>query len=139
MVRQKRSLKQRSTIFGAVTIVFWLSLTAWFVVYPLPLEIWLAEPMFRLATVAIVLGIISGVLLITHPPSGRVFATLLCTFAIAYRLWWFSFPYSDFGKKLYTVFFLLLPARPIYVIHVEIIAWIFFITTILFLWRNPTA
>src|SRR5262245_30568280 len=108
-VRQKQSLKQRSTIFGAVTIVFWLSLTAWFVVYPLPLEIWLAEPMFRLAAVAVVLGIISGVLLITHPLFGRVFAMLLCTFAIAYRLWWFLFPYSDFGKKIYTVFLLLLP------------------------------
>jgi hypothetical protein len=114
-------------------------LAGWFVVYPLPIETLLAEPMFRVAIAAIILGIVSGVLLITHPPFGRVFAMLLCTFAIAYRLWWFLFPYSDFGKKLYTIFFLLLPTRPIYVIHVEIIAWIFFITTIPFLRRNPTA
>jgi hypothetical protein len=111
----------------------------WFWVYPLPLEMWLAESSFRVAVAAIVLGIISGVLLIIHPPSGRVLAMVLCTFSIAYRLWWFLLPYSDLGKKLYTVFFLLLPMRPIYVIHVEVIAWAFLITTLLLLWRNPTA
>ena len=136
---RKQSLKKTSTIFGVVTIVFWLSLAGWFVVYPLPLEIWLADPTFKLAAVGMALGIISGVLLIIHPTSGRVLAMILCTFTIGYRLWWFLFPYSDFGKKLYTVFFFLLPRRPIYVIHVEIIAWVFFITTILFLWRKPTA
>jgi len=136
---RKQSLKKTSTIFGVVTIVFWLSLAGWFVVYPLPLEIWLADPTFKLAAVGMALGIISGVLLIIHPTSGRVLAMALCTFTIGYRLWWFLFPYSDFGKKLYTVFFFLLPRRPIYVIYVEIIAWVFFITTILFLWRKPTA
>ena len=136
---RKQSLKKTSTIFGVVTIVFWLSLAGWFVVYPLPLEIWLADPTFKLAAVGMALGIISGVLLIIHPTSGRVLAMALCTFTIGYRLWWFLFPYSDFGKKLYTVFFFLLLRRPIYVIHVEIIAWVFFITTILFLWRKPTA
>lgn len=114
-------------------------MAGWFVVYPLPLEIWLTEPTFKLAAVGIVLGIISGVLLITHVPSGRVLAMVLCTVTIAYRLWWLLFPYSDLRKKLYTVFFLLLPMRPIYVIHVELIAWVFFITTILFLWKKPTA
>ena len=136
---RKQSLKKTSTIFGVVTIVFWLSLAGWFVVYPLPLEIWLADPTFKLAAVGMALGIISGVLLIIHPTSGRVLAMVLCTFTIGYRLWWFLFPYSDFGKKLYTVFFFLLPRRLIYVVHVEIIAWVFFITTILFLWRKPTA
>src|SRR5207253_10510260 len=96
---RKQSLKKTSTIFGVVTIVFWLSLAGWFVVYPLPLEIWLADPSFKLAAVGMALGIISGVLLIIHPTSGRVLAMALCTFTIGYRLWWFLFPYSDFGKN----------------------------------------
>ena len=138
-IERKGQLKRTFTIFGALTIVFWFSLAGWFLVYPLPLETLLAEPGFGVTATSIVLGIISGMLLIVHPSSGRVLAMVPCALMMAARLWWLSFPYSDLGKKLYAIFFVLLPSRPIYVIHYEFIAWGFFIGTIVFLWRRPTA
>jgi hypothetical protein len=119
--------------------VFWVSVAAWFFIYPLPLQFWLSEPAFWFSAVSTFIGIVSGALLIGHPHSGRILATIVCSVMIAVRLGWLVFPFSELGKKLYTIIFVVFPARPIFVLHNEIVAWGFFVGTIVFLWRKRTA
>jgi hypothetical protein len=125
--------------FGLLTIVFWVSFTTWFVIYPLPLETWVYEPTFWLNAASTFIGIISGALLIAHPPSGRVLAMIVCGVMIAVRLGWLFFPLSELGKKLYAIIFVVFPERPIFVLHNEVVTWAFYVGTMVLLWRKPTA
>lgn len=124
------------TTFGLLTILFWLSFAAWFFVYPVSLDLMLIEPSISIGAASIVVGIISGVLLIVHPSLGRMLAISLCVLMILVRMWSLLYPISGLGKRLYVIFFMVLPWRPIYVVHNELVAWTFLVATIVFLWRR---
>jgi hypothetical protein len=129
-------VKKDFAIFGILTILFWLSLSVWLFIYPI--DIWMQyEPAsFWLTTGLILAGVVSGVLLLVHPRSGRVLAMVLCTVVLAYRAWSLARSYPHISDRLHGIFFLLLPTNPVYVIHSEIITLAFYITTIVFLWRK---
>jgi hypothetical protein len=106
-----------------------------------PLETWLqyAAMGFWSSVALIVAGVVSGLLLLVHPRSGRIVAVTLCTGMLALRLWQILAPYPHIGERLHAIFFLLLPQRPVYVIHCEILAVAFFIATIVFLGMRSRA
>jgi hypothetical protein len=129
-------VKKPLAIFGVLTILFWSSFLVYVFMYPL--ETWLRyEPLqFWLSLGLILTGVISGVLLIVHPRSGRILAITLCAGLLAYRLWEILSSFPHIGERLHAIFFLLLPRKPVYVIHSEIVSVLFFIITIVFLGRK---
>jgi len=87
--------------------------------------------------VAILLGVLSGILLLVHRPSGRVLAIALSSLMLGMKAFSLISTYPRTGQLLYFIFFLALPRRPVYVIHNEIVAPLFWIATIVVLWRWP--
>jgi hypothetical protein len=130
-------VKKRFAILGVLTILFWLSLSPY--VYALWPWREYSDVYFWFNVALICTGIISGVLLLVHPRSGRIVAVTLCAGMILHRIWSLMRSYPHIGDRLHGIFFLLLPSRPVYVIHCEIVALAFYITTIALLWRKRIA
>jgi hypothetical protein len=87
--------------------------------------------------VTILLGVLSGIILLAHPPAGRVLAIALSSLMLAMKAFSLISTYPRTGQLLYFIFFLALPRRPVYVIHNEIVAPLFWIATLVVLWRWP--
>jgi hypothetical protein len=63
-------------------------------------------------------------------------AISLCSLMLALRLISVMGAYPHIGERLYGIFAILLPCRPLYVIHNEIAGTHFFLGSILFLTRK---
>jgi len=83
----------------------------------------------------VLLGTLSGVLLIVHPSSGRILAVALCSVLLLTKLISILSAYPHIGQRLHFLLVVFLPRKPVYVIHNEIIATVFYIATIIILLR----
>jgi hypothetical protein len=132
-------MKRRFAIFGAVTILFWLSLSVYFFRYNIGLWLQVDPLSFWREVALIIAGVFSGVLLLVHPRSGRILALALCLAMLILRISHTLSAYPHILRNLHATYFIMLPQMPIYTIHHEIIALAFFITTVLYLGRKSIA
>ena len=155
-------LNRKSKLLGVVTVLFWLSLLAYLPPITLTaqhkeflaeareareyapelippqakLEAELQRALRRLfieTVVVVLLGVLSGVLLIFHPFSGRLLAVTLCSAMLLMKVVSLLSSYPHIGQRLYFLFFVFLPKRPVFVIHNDVIATGFYIGTIVML------
>jgi hypothetical protein len=157
---------RRRLLFAAATLAFWLSLVPYLPPITLAPELEdlvtqaretreyvseMARPAEALKpsliralrvlyikwAVTILFGVLSGVLLFVRPPSGRVLAIALSAVMLTMKAFSLVSAYPQIGQRLYLIFFVTLPWRPAYVIHNEIVAPLFWIATLVVLWRWP--
>ena len=89
---------------------------------------------FVRSAVVVLLGVLSGVLLIVHPFSGRLLAVTLCSAMLLMKV--VSLVASPhIGQRLHFLFLVLLPKWPVYVIHNDVVATVFYIGSIAMLLR----
>ena len=156
-------LNRKSTLLGVVTVLFWLSFLAYLPRTTLTaedkelvaeareareyapeadrpreeLEAELQRALRRVFSrwgVVVLLGVLSGVLLIVHPRSGRPLAVTLCSAMLLMKVVSFVSSYPHIGQRL-QILFLVLLKWPAYVIHNDLVATVFYIGTIVMLLR----
>ena len=84
--------------------------------------------------VVVLVGVLSGVLLIVHPRSGRFLAVTLCSAMLLMKVVSLLSSYRHIGQRL-QILFLVLLKWPAYVIHNDLVATVFYIGTIVMLLR----
>lgn len=87
----------------------------------------------------ILIGIISGVLIYRQNRVGRYLAIILCLAMFAGRAYSFLKLYPYIFDRLYALYVLALSNHPMQIIHNDIIAPIFFIIIILFLFNKSVS
>jgi len=156
-------VNRKSTLLGVVTVLFWLSFLAYLPRTTLTaedkelvaeareareyapeanrpqeeLEAELQRALGRVFSrwvVVVLLGVLSGVLLIVHPRSGRLLAVTLCSAMLLMKVVSLLSSYPHIGQRL-QILFLVLLKWPAYVIHNDLVGTVFYIGTIVMLLR----
>jgi hypothetical protein len=84
----------------------------------------------------ILIGVISGVLIYIQKRIGRYLAIILCLVMLSGRAYSFLKAYLHIFDRLYALYVLALPSHPMQIIHNDIIAPIFFLISIVFLFKR---
>ena len=91
------------------------------------------------AFIFILVGIISGILIYKQKRLGRILAIFLCLVMLAGRAFALFREYPNITERLYALYVFLLSQRPLPIIHRDIIAPIFFIFSIIFLFNRTVS
>jgi hypothetical protein len=81
----------------------------------------------------ILIGILSGVLLYKRKRIGKYIAIILCSLFFLGKLYAILSSYPNILERLKSLYVIFISHRPLLVIHVDIVAPLFFIFTIVFL------
>ena len=115
--------------WGIVTLLFWSTEVFFYIDYPL--SSWrMSGWIFYFGVFTVFAGIVSGVLLLTNPRSGRLLAVGISAIVIVFKLGHIisSFPYIS--DRLYATYVLFMKVKPIQVLYIDVLSPIFFISTI---------
>lgn len=157
--------KRILTVYGLVTILFWISYS--FYLPPVVItpemkslvsearqfapeldttEELLTAQLIRSSRIAfaksilmIITGVISGILIMRLKRWGRTLAVALCSVMLVIHFLKFVVRHGNIQESLYATYVQLMRQFPLRVIHLDIIAPLFFITTIIFLTRKSVS
>ena len=91
------------------------------------------------AAIFIVTGVIAGLFIFRHKRIGRILALVLCIVMLGGRVFTLLMAYPNIIDRLKVIYVFLLSHTPLAIIHKDIVAPIFFIISIVYLFKKSVA